>query len=169
MDEAKQTITQAEIRDLLQPFFETNGRCFRKKTNVLVRQARDGERIITQTSDGLETQNTAGKGDYVLKNSTEAAEEYIVSEEKLRSRYLFLEQIDEVYARYRPVGTILAMELTGPVRNTLGLPDPFLFIAEWGETMIAREGDYLVQTGSREVYRIARKEFFETYEPCPSI
>lgn len=166
MNTVNKPFTQEEICRLLQPFFESEGRCYRKKTDVLVREAKEGEHIITITSDGEETRNRAVSGDFVIKNNTEAGEEYIVSEKKLNDRYTFLEQVDDVYARYRSSSTIQAFTLTEEMFKSLSLNDPFWFIAEWGETMIVRAGDYLVCTGNGEVYRIARKEFSETYEPC---
>ncbi|MDX1912621.1 MAG: hypothetical protein SFV22_14105 [Saprospiraceae bacterium] len=168
MDAENNPFTQEEIRKLLQPAFDTDSRCYRKKTDVLVRAAQEGELIITCTADGEETRNKAEAGDFVLKNKTEAGEEYLVSKETLDDRYTFLEKADEVYARYRPNGTIQAISLDEAYFTSLSLHNPFRFMAEWGETMIVRAGDYLVRTDSGEVYRIARKEFFETYEICPA-
>ena len=38
-------------------------------------------------------------------------------------------------------------------------------MANWGEKMVVRKNDYLVSPlDNSEVYRIARKEFFETYK-----
>jgi hypothetical protein len=39
------------------------------------------------------------------------------------------------------------------------------FVAPWGESMIVKPGDYLVTPPEKnEIYRIAQKEFEETYK-----
>lgn len=37
------------------------------------------------------------------------------------------------------------------------------FIASWNEPMLLKDGDMIVTSDGKEVYRIARKEFGETY------
>jgi len=45
----------------------------------------------------------------------------------------------------------------------------FYFIASWGTKMIVKENDFLAcPVGEEEVYRIAREEFFETYQLAKS-
>jgi len=58
---------------------------------------------------------------------------------------------------YEPTGKVLALLYQGPTIE---------FETSWGASMIMHEDDFLVCPDPRynEVYRIARKEFFETYE-----
>jgi len=45
-----------------------------------------------------------------------------------------------------------------------GVKTRFYFQADWGSKMVVKEKDFLAcPVGGAEVYRIARKEFFETY------
>ena len=90
---------------------------------------------------------------------------YIVSPKKFRERYVFLREVEDGFSEYRATGKIMALELTPQILRQLKLTDPFHFEAPWGEKMIAKTGDYLATPPDRsEVYRIARKEFWETYE-----
>jgi hypothetical protein len=158
-------ISQEEIKKRILPLMEKSGQRFRKKTNVFAKKAEGGEKIETITADGKETVNTADPGDYLVKNQTGAEEMYIVSPEKFGERYVFLHQAEDGFAAYRATGEITALELTAPVLQELELPAPFHFEAPWGEKMIAREGDYLATPPDQsEVYRIARREFLETYD-----
>lgn len=157
-------ISQKEIKKRVLPFMEKAGQRFRKKTNVFAKKAEGGEKIETVTADGKETVNTANPGDYLVKNQTGAQEMYIISPEKFRKRYAFLRKADDEFAEYRATGEITGLELTASILRELELPDPFYFEAPWGEKMIAREGDYLAAPPDQsEMYRIARKEFLETY------
>jgi len=152
--------------ELFEPVFKTEGKKYRKVKAVLVRKARTGETIKTVTSEGLETSNTAGENDFIIKNLTEAGEEYIVSKKKLAERYSLVEKKDATFSLYEPTGTINAIKLTEGLIKKLGLNEEFRFVASWGEKMVARKSDFLVLTEEEEIYRIARKEFFETYELC---
>lgn len=145
-----------------------HGRLYRKKTNVLAKPAEGGEQVETVTSDGKETTNTAEKGEFLVRNQTHARETYIMEPEQFHKKYEYLGEGKEGYAEYRALGEVKALELTPDTLQALDLEAPFYFTADWGEKMVAKEGDYLaVPTDSQEVYRIARQEFGETYEPKP--
>jgi len=91
---------------------------------------------------------------------------YAVKADCFEERYQFLREAEEGFALYRASGEIDALELSDANLNALGLEAPFQFEAPWGETMVAKTGDYLaVPKGEEEVYRIARREFQETYAP----
>ena len=45
------------------------------------------------------------------------------------------------------------------------IDQPITFKAPWGEDMILKRGDYLVKDGDQGYYRIAQKEYDETYNP----
>ncbi|MEM9848905.1 MAG: hypothetical protein AAF847_13540 [Bacteroidota bacterium] len=155
---------QQELQDLLLPILEERGKRYQKNKNIFARKAREGEAIATITKDGLETQNTAKANSYVIRNRTEAQEEYIIDAQKFEQKYDFLQSAKDGWSEYLSKGKIQAIELTDNLLATLQLDDPFYFIAAWGERMIARKGDFMAcPQGGREIYRIARKEFFETY------
>ena len=157
--------TQTEILDLLRPALEIEGLVFQKNQNVFARPARPGEVIQTQTGDGLETTNKAGENDFIVRNQTVAGEEYIVPAHKFKQKYTSLGPLDDQWTEYESIGQIVALELTPDRVAALGLPDEFQFIAPWGEPMTAKTGDFIGgPTNFSEVYRIARKEFFETYK-----
>lgn len=158
-------MTQREILDLLRPLLKTEGALFQKNKKVFARPAQNGEVIYTQTDDGLETSNTAQAGDFIVRNQTKAREEYIVPAYKFTKKYAPLRQVDHDWSEYQSLGKIIVVELTSKRLEELGLPEEFEFIAPWGEPMQAKAGDFLGgPTDFSEIYRLARKEFFETYE-----
>ena len=158
-------IGQSELRDKLLPQLRTDGKRYRKFREVLAREAAPGERIVSVTGDGVETENTAKAGDWVVRNATQAREQYIVSGEKFASRYRLIEDVGEGWSRYRPLGEVLALEVDDAVLGLLGKSTTFYIEAPWGEPQRVREGDELAAPPALdEVYRIARAEFRETYE-----
>lgn len=158
-------ITQNQMLQQCYPLFQTKGKLFKKYKEVLARRAKEGEKIVTTTSDGEETQNVAHTGDMVVMNQTAAKEQYVMSRKKFKNRYRYICRAEGSYNRYRPQGKVVGVELTQAVMQQLNIEDTFCFEAPWGETMIAKQGDFIVMpTDSKEIYRIARKEFFETYE-----
>lgn len=157
-------ITQLEIQTIFQPLLKEKGQVFQKSRNVFARKAKEGEHIVTITGDGVETQNTASKDDYIVMNQTEASEQYIMSKKKFRNRYNYICRAEGSFNSYASKGRVVGVELTEHLMQQLGLSHPFHFQATWGQEMIAKEGDYIVSpTDGTEIYRIARKEFFETY------
>ncbi len=138
---------------------------FEKYKEIFAKEAQGGEVIITITNDGVETQNTAQEGDFIVQNITDAKEQYIMPKDKFTARYTHLEEAEDGFNRYKPIGKIKAILVTKEVINLLEAQEEFYFIAPWGAQMVAKEGDYLVSPlDYSEVYRIAQKEFFETYQ-----
>lgn len=157
-------ITQLEIQAIFQPLLKEKGQIFQKSRNVFARKAKEGEHIVTITGDGVETQNVASKNDYIVMNQTEASEQYIMSKKKFKNRYQYLCRAKGSFNTYTSKGKIVGIELTKNLMQQLNLNNSFYFQAPWGQGMIAKEGDYIVSpTDGTEIYRIARKEFFETY------
>lgn len=108
--------------------------------------------IETYTSDGLETKNVAKPGNYVL--SGPSGELYVLKQEKLNKMYTG-----------KPGGIIIPEQTPRQVA-IYNLPTPMKFIASWGEEMIIKPGDYLVkEPDGSGYYRIAKKEFEQTYNP----
>ncbi len=158
--------TQEELLEKIRPLLQREGAIYQKKKNVFARPAQPGEPIQTVTEDGVETENRAEEGDFIVRNQTAAGEAYIVPGHKFSKKYTLLHPVDDTWTEYRSVGRIAAVELTPERLAALGLPDEFEFVASWGTAMVAKAGDYLGSPiNYTEVYRLARREFFETYKP----
>ena len=156
--------SQEALMDRIVPILRDEGLSYRKFQPILAREARPGETVETTTGDGKETVNQAGAEDYVVKNQTKAGEMYIVEKEEFEKRYEFQKEAADGFSEYRPKGTIVALEMTPAMLNRLGLETTFYFMASWDEKMVVKKDDFLVSPPDfSEVYRIARKEFFETY------
>ncbi len=157
-------VPQSTLSQLILPLLAAQGHTYYKYKPVFAKKAKAGEYVETHTADGLETINTANEGDYLIKNQTAAGEMYILSAQKFAQKYEWLQQGEDGFDEYKPLGQIIALEITKELLQELGLTDDFHFIASWGEPMRARAGDFLASpTELNEVYRIARAEFFETY------
>jgi tetratricopeptide (TPR) repeat protein len=141
---------------------------YEKFQPVHARPAKTGEVIVSMTADGEETTNTAGADDLVVRNLTEAAEEYLVGRDKFDARYTLVAPVDDRWNEYVPTGAVLGIEVTRDLTDMLGVGEEFLIIAPWRTEQLVREGDMLVSPlpALDEVYRIARKEFEETYKPA---
>ena len=160
-------LSQAELLEKIRPLWKRDGAIYRKNKNVFARPAKPGEIVYTHTADGLETANTAAEGDFIVRNQTGAGEAYIVPANKFSHKYARLRPAGEGWDEYTPLGHIIAVELSPERLTELGLPDTFEFMAAWGQAMIAKAGDYLGgPVTETEVYRIAHKEFGETYVPA---
>lgn len=158
--------TQAEMLSLGLNVLEY-AQVYQKTKTVYARKVVKSELVETHTSDGLETTNIAEVGDYIIENDTEAQERYVISDLKFKSRYTPLDVTNEsTWGIYQAIGQIQAIELTDEVLLKLGISeDIFYFVAPWQENMIAKKGDFLgIPMDNDEIYRLARKEFFETYE-----
>lgn len=136
-----------------------NVKVYEKYKEVHARKAVVGEVILTITADGKETQNTAKEGDFVVKNLTGAGEMYILTAKKFNARYELKENIDETWSLYRPLGKVKALQVKLETSSK-----EIYILAPWGEKMVVKDGDFLVTPlDNSEVYRIAEKEFYETY------
>ena len=139
------------------PLINETGKIYRKYALIFARPAEKNEYIETWTADGLETTNYAKQDDLIVKNlQTEFQEEYIIPKDMFHKRYTKLYD-DENGSIYKPIGKIKATVYHGEDTE---------FVAKWGRLMILKTGDFIVSPcpDFKEVYRIARKEFFETYE-----
>lgn len=159
-------LSQKEIIARLEPHF-LEAKIYEKYTTAYVRPAKIGEEIVTITGDGVETQNRAKADDFVIMNDTKAKEQYIISGEKLRKRYEPTGEKMEDGEIYKAVGKCRAIKVNSKLLKQLDAPDVFEFTAPWGEPMVCKKGDMLVcpelYGTVNEVYRIALKEFKETY------
>jgi len=138
----------------------------RKTSAVDVRPAEPGEVIVTVIAgEGKETESPpAGPGDMVVRNRCPETgnEEILVPAAKFLQRYdvpVGAPSADG-WSTYRPRGIEMRFVV---VADSDGA---FSFTAPWGETMVARPGDAIVQDPGNpaDTYRIARAAFACTYE-----
>jgi hypothetical protein len=156
-------VSQERLLEQLLPLLRTGGPVFRKHRCVMAREAVIGEVVVSTTSAGVETVNTAREGDYVVMNLTQARETYIVRGSTFRERYELDQALDE-WSRYRPLGRVIALEVSEPLLTLLQVQSPFYIEASWQALQTAMVGDYLAcPLDLREIYRIGREEFDETY------
>ena len=158
-------ISQESILKELKPKLE-KAPTYEKYKIIYARKAIAGEEIKTYTSDGLETKNISSNGDFVVKNTTNAQEMYILTKEKFDKRYKFSKKLDNTWNIYKPIGIIKAVLVDDNLLKNLKIDEnEFYIITSWNEKMIVKKDDYLVSPMEyNEVYRIANKEFFETYK-----
>jgi len=138
----------------------------RKTREVDARPAVPGEVVVTLIKgEGVETKSKpAEAGDWVVRNRCPATgnEEILVKAAKFPTRYgePLSEPDAQGYRTFRPLGTEMGYFL---VSKDIG---DFTFIAPWGEQMVAKVGDAIVQTPSdkNDTYRIAAASFDCTYE-----
>lgn len=161
-------IPQETLLDRFLPVIRDEGGRYRKYQRVHARPAVEREVIVSVTSEGEETRNTAVAGDMVVRNLTEAREEYLVGQKTFAARYEEIGSVDDRWKLYLPTGAIRAIEITREVTRALGVGPEFLIMAPWGSEQVAMEGDFLVAPlpELREIYRIGRSEFAQTYEPA---
>ncbi len=107
--------------------------------------------VVTVTTDGKETQNTAEVGDIIFSGAT--GENYVIKANKLPKLY------------NGTVGGDIYPEQS-PRQVALYSGEAITFKAPWGEDMIIKPGDYLVKDPANTgYYRIAKVEFEKTYNP----
>ena len=138
----------------------------RKTQPVQARPATPGEIVVTMIAgEGKETQSPpAEAGDMVVRNDCDATgnEEILVGAAKFAQRYEgpLGPGHAEGWSTYRPRGVPM-------LYFTLGSGEgPLSFVAPWGEPMVARPGDAIVQDPNNpaDTYRIAAGAFACTYE-----
>lgn len=157
-------VSQKQMLEHFLPIFKSQGKQYQKTSLIKAKKANEGETILTKTSDGVETKNTAQKGDYLVENQTSSSELYLVRENSFEKRYEMKEALEKGWATYQSKITIWAIEISKEDIAKLGKNEEICFEASWGESMILKPGDFLVTSPDfDEVYRIARKEFGETY------
>jgi hypothetical protein len=142
----------------------------RKTKTVDVREAKPGEIVVTVIEgEGQETQSPPAKaGDMVVRNRCPGTgnEEFLVSGSKFASRYEGPTGPagEDGWLPYRPVGADMRFVVVTEADGE------FTFTAPWGETMIARPGDAIVQDvqDPKDTYRVQKASFACTYEELRS-
>jgi hypothetical protein len=144
-------------------------RSARKTRPVDARPAKAGEVIVTVIKgEGKETQSRpAAVGDWVVRNRCPETgnEEYLVSKDKFAGKYeaTGAPASPGGWEEFHPVGDEVRVLILEPKDGA------FSFTAPWGEEMVARTGDAMVQSpkDEKDVYRVARASFECTYEWLP--
>jgi hypothetical protein len=142
----------------------------RKTKTVDAREAKPGEIVVTiLQGEGKETQSPPAKaGDMVVRNRCPASgnEEFLVPASKFASRYEGPTGAtgEDGWRPYRPRSAdmrfVVVTEQDGE----------FTFTAPWGETMVARPGDAIVQDARdpKDTYRVQKDAFTCTYNEIRS-
>ncbi len=157
LHQVRQMMKEAEAQGLV--------RSARKTRPVDARPARPGEVIVTVlTGEGKETQSRpAAEGDWVVRSRCEPTgnEEYLVAADKFERRYepAGKPALGE-WREYRPLGKVMRFFVLRPEHGE------FAFTAPWGERMIAKPGDAIVQDPEdpNDTYRVTAAAFACTYE-----
>ena len=159
--------TLDEVRALMK-YAEAHGlvRKTKKTRPVDARPAKPGEVIVTIIAgEGKETQSRpAEKGDWVVRNRCEATgnEAYLVAGDKFKERYQGAGKPagQDGWQEYRPLGKVMHFLVLKPEHGE------FAFTAPWGERMVAKPGDAIVQDPEdpADAYRVAAAAFACTYE-----
>jgi hypothetical protein len=158
LDEVRALFKEADARGLV-------GKA-RKTKLVDARPAKPGEVIVTVIAgEGKETESRpAAKGDWVVRNRCEATghEQYLVAAARFKERYqgAGMAAGRDGWQEHRPVGKVMLFFVLTPEHGE------FTFTAPWGERMVAKPGDAIVQDPERpeDTYRVAAASFACTYE-----
>jgi len=147
---------------------KTDGRMklARKTRPVDARPAKPGEIVVSIIKgEGKETHSRpAAAGDWVVRNRCPETgnEEYLVGADKFPGKYkeTGAPAASGGWQEFRPVGKNMRFVILGPEAGA------FRFKAPWGEWMVARPGDALVQDpeDEKDIYRVAKASFECTYE-----
>ena len=138
----------------------------RKTRPVDARPAAPGEVIVTVIEgEGVETTSRpAEAGDWVVRNRCPETgnEEYLVAAAKFPARYGQAQSEADAagYQTFVPKGVEMGYFIVPPSEGD------FTFTAPWGEAMVARPGDAIVQSPAdpADTYRVAAASFACTYD-----
>jgi len=157
-------ITQTEMLAHFCPILEKEGKRYKKKSLIRAKKATPGIEIVTKTSDGRETKSTASEGDWLVENQTSSSELYLVKAETFTKKYQLVQSLERGWGAYQPKGEVLGYQLKNEDLDFFKVSNVLEFQAPWKDTMVVKEGDFLVVPPEQdEIYRIAKKEFGETY------
>ena len=157
-------ITQKDMLDHFLPLLENSGKRYKKKSMVRAKKAAPGLLVVTKTSDGEETKNIAEAGDWLVENQTSTNELYLIKAETFKKKYTLVQALEHGWGCYQPKGEILGIMVDEVHLNSFNASKVMEFQAPWRDTMVVKPGDMLVVPLDKdEIYRIAKKEFGETY------
>ncbi len=157
-------ISQQTLNELLLPILLSRGKIYIKFKPVLAEKTESTRKVVTRTSSGIETENTASPGDYIVENITEAGEQYVLRAAKFKQLYKKTQSFKNGKRVYLPKGRVHGVQIDEEICQILGAGKKFEIMAPWGQPQTLRLGDFLVSPpGYLEFYGIAGKEFEETY------
>jgi hypothetical protein len=166
-----QSIKQTALVDRYADIIHQNGQLYQKEKKVIARVSKGGEEVVSTTSDGIEAKDVSMEGDYIVVNSTRNQEAYIVKPVEFARRYTHVSgdefspsQASEVSAIQITAVNIFHYGFHELENLTINPELPIYIEAPWNESQTLRINDYLVCPPSKkEVYRVARQEFEQTY------
>jgi hypothetical protein len=156
-----------DIVAYFQRAYDTRGAGLARKTkSVDVRPANPGEITVTIVrGEGKETHSPPAKlGDMVVRNRCPETgnEEFLVTAESFSRRYEgpISSGAGDGWLPYRPLGVQMRFVVVAEQDGE------FDFVAPWGERMVARPGDLIVQdpNNTKDTYRVAKSAFACAYE-----
>ncbi|NIF04788.1 hypothetical protein F3J23_04975 [Chryseobacterium sp. Tr-659] len=172
-----QSIKQEELMVKYSDLILKYGKKYYKIKGVYAKAAETSQEVKSVIGGKTETVNYAGKGDYIIKNDTGHKEKYILSKEKFDTRYkLHSNDMDsEGYLYYNPVKIpVHAIQLTAENIKKHNLSEFYNIFdtdktshieAQWSQSMLVTENDYLVLAFDESgIYRIEKDVFKETYQ-----
>lgn len=138
----------------------------KKTLPVDARPAKIGETVVTRIlGEGVETKSKpAEEGDWVVRNRCPETgnEQYLVKAAKFPKRYGEPQSKPDAegFSAFTPIGQDMNYFVVSKQQGD------FHFKAPWGEDMVAKVGDAIVQTPSdaSDTYRVAAAAFKCTYE-----
>jgi hypothetical protein len=138
----------------------------KKTLPVDARPAVAGEIVVTKIlGEGVETKSKpAEQGDWVVRNRCPETgnEQYLVKAAKFPKRYGEPQSKPDAegFSAFNPIGLDMNYFIVSKQQGD------FHFKAPWGEDMVAKAGDAIVQTPSdtSDTYRVAAASFKCTYE-----
>eukprot|EP00440_Ansanella_granifera_P045533 gb/GFBE01049329.1/.p1 GENE.gb/GFBE01049329.1/~~gb/GFBE01049329.1/.p1 ORF type:complete len:784 (+),score=158.80 gb/GFBE01049329.1/:1-2352(+) len=173
--------SQEELLQRLGPVLLERGRRYRKMKRAFLRPAKEGEVLETIFDGKIETTNTAKKGDWIVRADTSHKERYILTPEKFAAAYdpnsgcavSGVEDAEaltaEGFKAYVSRARIVAMAMTA--EDLVRYFPSGNFMAAWGQPMLVEESDFVagvpcsasLQDGFKEIYRIEKTAFGQTY------
>lgn len=148
-------LNKAEIKQVFVAA-KTFAKIYHKIGEVTASSPKYALEIVTLIEGQPETKNTHVPGKtIVVTNHTESKESYVLPLKKFYERYSFT-RVENNEFIFSAKGAVLALRYEGP---------SITFEPPWGGTMMLNYGDMLCQNPDDEndIYRIAAKEFYETY------
>jgi hypothetical protein len=158
--------SQHEIINHFFDLLQKEGKRYAKKSLIIAKKAIPGTRVITKTSDGQRIETTAKDGDWLVENQTATNEHYLVSESTFKKKYQLRQALGEGWGSFQSLIQVYALKVQEKDLAHFGSDTQLEFKAPREKTVLIHPGDYLViPIDQSEAYRIASKEFEETYVP----
>ena len=125
----------------------------------------DSFELTTTLNGEVETVGTAKLGDVIMTGADR--EQYIVSSVKFPTLY-DLDNRGNI-AIPKPLPRLVAQATDAAFKKAGITSDHIMFWAPWGEKMLLKKGDYLVNDGLYKYYRIEQSAFKKTYTRSKSV